>query len=169
MSSATAAQAPATAPAAPQTLPGGVSQLQETHGDWRVICVQPNNQRVCVFSQQLSDKDSRQFLLGIELKAGAGADTAEGTLVLPFGLAVDQVVTLQIDNAASTIPLHFKTCVPLGCLVVLTFDRPTVAALKKGTTLSVKAIVADDARDTTFSVSLNGFGSAIERTAALTR
>ncbi len=159
-----AMSSPAAQPA--QTLPGGASQVVETHGDWRVSCAQQNNQRICSFSQQLIDKDSRQLVLGIELRANA-TDKAEGTMVMPFGLAVDQAVTLQIDDSASPLPLRFKTCVPVGCLVTLNFDAPTVAALKKGTVLTIKATAAENGHDTSFKLSLKGFASALERTAAL--
>src|SRR5882672_2752163 len=147
----------------PQTLPGGATQVQETHGDWRVTCVQQNNQKVCAFSQQLADKDSRQLVLGIELKATT-ADRADGTMVLPFGLAVDQPVTLQIDEGGSAMPMRFKTCVPVGCLVTLTLDPTTTAALRRGSVLNVKATASDTDQDTSFKVSLKGFGSAIDRT-----
>jgi len=33
-----------------QTLPGGASQMQETHGNWRVTCAQPGGQKVCLLS-----------------------------------------------------------------------------------------------------------------------
>src|SRR5262245_47790015 len=81
----------------PSTLPGGASQMQETHGDWRVTCAQPGGQKLCTLSQQLADQNSRQLVLGIELKAKT-SDKAEGTIVLPFGLAVDKPVALQVDE-----------------------------------------------------------------------
>ena len=64
-----------------QGLPGGASSLQETHGDWRVACAQQNGKKVCAFSQQQTDKDTRQLVLAVELNAPA-ADRAEGTLIL---------------------------------------------------------------------------------------
>jgi invasion protein IalB len=67
-------------------LPGGATSLQEMHGDWRVACAQQNGRNVCALSQQQTDKDSHQLLLAIELNPSA-IDKAEGTLILPFGLA----------------------------------------------------------------------------------
>lgn len=159
---------PAAAPSSPQSLPGGATQVQETHGDWRVTCAQQNNQKVCVFSQQLADKDSRQLVLGIELKAST-TDRADGTMVLPFGLAVDKPVTLQIDEGGAAMPMHFKTCVPVGCLVTLALDPTTTAALRRGSVLNVKATASENGQETAFKVSLKGFGSAIDRTVALTK
>ena len=155
-----------TTQAVPMTLPGGASQLQETHGDWRVACAQQAQKPVCVLSQQQSDKDSRQLVVAIELRA-TGTGKAEGTLVLPFGLAVTKPVTVQVDDGASTT-LSFRTCVPVGCVVPLTFEPLTIAALRKGSVLSVKA-TADNAQQVAFKISLNGFGTAFDRTAALSK
>ncbi len=112
-----APQAPAKVTAQPQTLPGGASQLQEIHGDWRVACVQQNSQRICSLIQQQADKDNGQLVVGVELRAMPGG-TAEGTMVLPFGLAVGQPVALFLDDVpAMTLP--FRTCLPVGCIVEL--------------------------------------------------
>lgn len=154
--------------AAAQTLPGGASQLQETHGDWRVTCAQQDNQRVCTFSQQQTDKDSRQLVLGIELKASA-ADRVDGTIVLPFGLAVDKPVIAQIDDAGASQSLHFRTCVPIGCPVPIGFDANTIASLRKGASLAVKSTAADGAQETVFRISLKGFSSALDRTVTLAK
>jgi invasion protein IalB len=158
-------------PAAPaqgnQSFPGDASSLQEVHGDWRVVCAQQNGRKVCTLSQQQTDKDTHQLLLAIELSAPA-TNNAEGTLILPFGLALDQPVTLQIDEAAAGPARSFRTCLPVGCLVRLSFDPITVALLRKGTTLTVTA-TADGGQGAVFKISLNGFSSALDRAAALAK
>ena len=151
----------------PSTLPGGASQLQETHGDWRVTCVLQSEQRVCVLSQQQADKDSRQLVLGIELKA-VSPDRAEGTIVLPFGLAVARPITLQVDEGPG-VTLPFRTCLPAGCLVAVTFDSTMVAALRQGTVLSIKTTAADGIQEAGFKISLKGFASALTRTVGLAK
>jgi invasion protein IalB len=160
------AQKPGTPPAE-QTLPGGASQLQETHGDWRVICNPQKGETVCTLSQQQIDNTSRQLVLGIELKP-TGADKAEGTLILPFGLAVAQPVTLQVDDAGSTQNVPFRTCVPAGCLVAVTFEPATLASMRKGTAITVKA-TGEGGQEAALKISLKGFSSAFDRTAALAR
>jgi len=155
-------------PAKPSpTLPGGASQMQETHGDWRVTCSQPSGERVCTLSQQRADQSSRQVVLGIELKA-LTPDKAEGTLLLPFGLAVTKPVALQVDDGGPTLTRTFRTCVPFGCLVDIALDAPAVKAFRAGTAVHVKAI-ADGGKDVSFDLPLNGFGSALDRTAALSK
>ena len=150
-----------------QTLPGDATSLQEMHGDWRVACTQENQRRVCAVSQQQTDKNTHQLLLALELNA-VTSNKADGTLILPFGLALDQPVTFQIDEAAAGTALHFRTCLPVGCLVSLAFDPPTIALLREGTTLTVKA-TADGGQNVAFKVSLNGFSGALDRLTTLTK
>lgn len=157
----------AEAGSASQALPGGANSLQEMHDDWRVACAQQNGKKICALSQQQTDKDTRQLLLAIELNAPA-PDKAEGTLILPFGLALERPITMQVDDVSAGPTLRVRTCLPVGCLVGLTFDPMTVALLRKGTVLAVKA-TADGGQETSFKISLKGFSGALDRTAALAR
>jgi invasion protein IalB len=150
-----------------RSLPGGATSLQEMHGDWRVACAPLNGRKVCALSQQQTDKNTGQLLLAIELNASA-PDKAEGTLILPFGLALDQPVVLQIDEAVTGPTLRFRTCLPVGCLVGLAFDPAAVTLLRKGTTLTVKA-TADGGQGAAFRISLNGFAGALDRAVALAK
>jgi invasion protein IalB len=153
------------APAPAQT--GLVLEAQETHGDWRVVCASPNNQKVCVFSQQLSDKSSGKTVLGIEVRAAAD-DRLTASIVMPFGVAVDKPVTIRVDEATPmTVP--FKTCIPMGCVVTTTWESSTVAALRKGTAMYVSTLSADTGQAISFRISLAGFGSALDRSIVLSK
>ncbi|MCM3879180.1 MAG: invasion associated locus B family protein [Vicinamibacterales bacterium] len=152
---------------APPTLPGGATQLQETHGDWRVVCTLQNNQRRCGMLQQQADKDSHQLVVAIELRA-VTAGKAEGTIVLPFGLAVDRSVGLQIDDSPG-VALPFRTCLAVGCLVMVTFEGSALGALGKGAVLTVTTTPGDGVQAAAFKISLNGFASAFARTAELSK
>jgi invasion protein IalB len=145
-------------------LPGGASSLQVTYQDWSLSCL-GTPKVICTISQQQTQKDGRR-VLAVEL--GASDEAVSGTLLLPFGLHLDVGTTLQIDDAAALKPLRFSTCLPAGCLVPLSFDANTVAALRAGSMLHVKA-QSIDARELTFSISLKGFDSALERLKALVR
>ena len=148
------------------TLPGGASSLNETYKDWRVTCVQQGTTKRCALSQAQAQQNG-QRVLAIELAAPAG-NLVSGTLVLPFGLALDSGVSFQIDDKPAMAPVRFRTCVPAGCLVNLSFDAPTIVALRAGSVLKVKA-TADGGAATPFSISLQGFGTALDRVAALAR
>jgi len=151
----------------PAALPGGATSVQELHGDWRVACVQQDGKKVCALSQQQTNKDTGQLLLMIELQA-VSADHVEGTLILPFGLALERPITFEMNGAPTASVLRVRTCLPVGCLVSLTLDPATITAMRKGTLLTVHA-TADGGQDTLFEISLNGFSSALDRTAALAR
>jgi len=148
------------------TLPGGASSLNETYRDWRVACVQQGTAKRCVMSQVQAQQNG-QRVLAIELNAPS-ANTVSGTLVMPFGLALDSGVAFQIDDKPAMQPIRFRTCVPGGCLVNVSFDAATLVALRAGAALKIKAM-ADGGASTPFSISLQGFGTALDRVAALAR
>ncbi len=148
------------------SLPGGASSLNETYRDWRVACVQDGSTKRCVLSQVQAQQNG-QRVLAIELNAPS-VDTVSGTLVLPFGLALVPGVTFQIDDRPAMQSVHFHTCVPVGCLVSVNFDAPTLVALRAGAALKVKA-VADGGAAAPFSISLQGFGTALDRVETLAR
>ncbi len=151
---------------AASTLPGGASSLNETYRDWRVACAQQGTQKQCVLSQ-IQSQQNGQRVLAIELNAPS-SNAVSGALVLPFGLALDSGVTFQIDEKPAMQPIRFRTCMPGGCLVTVNFDAPTLAALRAGSALKVKA-TADGGAIAPFSISLQGFGTALDRVGTLSR
>ncbi len=110
---------------------------------------------------------NRQRVLTIELSATEGGSAASGTLVLPFGLNLDQGVVLSIDEGEFLPPLRFSTCLPAGCLVPLTFNQDAVTVMRAGTALKVKVAASDSGQEVNFSISLTGFTSALARAGEL--
>ena len=144
-------------------LPSGASSLQETYQDWSLAC-QGAPQAVCAISQQQMQQNG-QRVMAIELSRNSDG-TLAGNLILPFGLTLDSGAVLQVDEAVPQEPLRFSTCLPVGCLIPLTFDAKTVAALKASTALKVK-VKSIEAKEATLSVSLKGLAEAVDRLAAL--
>jgi invasion protein IalB len=145
-------------------LPGGATTLQETHGDWQVVCIAQPLKPACGMTQEQVDQQNRQWVLAAELRPVG--DAIEGILLLPFGLALAQGVALQIDDLSPGQSQPFRTCLPGGCVVPVRFDAQTATALRAGATLKI-AVVLDNEQPTQFSLSLKGFSSALDRTAAL--
>ncbi len=112
------------------------------------------------------DKPSSQRILAIELRPVSGG--IEGTLVLPFGLELAKGASFQIDDGQVGAPVAFRTCLPIGCTVPVTFDGSTVTALRSGTALKIKT-TRDGGDELLLSISLKGFGGALDRTIALLR
>ncbi len=144
----------------------GHSSLQETYDDWQVACGQQGGVKRCAMGQQQISKENRQRVLDIEL--WPSGDKLQGAFMLPFGLALDQGVTLQVDDAVPGQPLHFRTCLPGGCVVPLSFDGHGLTALLHGKTLKVKAVV-DGGGIAPFTISLKGFSGAYNRSLALAK
>lgn len=88
--------------------------------------------------------------------------------MLPFGLMLDAGVKLQVDDSASGSAIRYRTCLATGCLVPVTFDSTMLASLRKATALKVLA-TADGGAAAPFSISLQGFGPALDRIAALSK
>lgn len=152
---------------AASALPGGASSMQETYQDWRVNCMQQAAAKpACTFSQTQS-RENVQRVLAIELTISDGGKNMLGNLVLPFGLLLDAGVLLQVDEGKPGEARRFSTCMPGGCVVPLTFDAATAAALRMGQKLNIHARVADGNRDMVFPISLKGFAPALDRTIQL--
>lgn len=149
-------------------LPGGASSLSETHGDWTVSCQiltrEAALERICVISQRQANAQGQQ-VLSVELVGLA--DGFEGAIVLPFGLAVTQPVTLSIDEGEA-ISASFSTCLPNGCVVPIAADSETLAAMRAGSQLVVAA-QDGSGQPLELPVSLTGFAAATNRIVALTQ
>lgn len=152
---------------AAQGLPGGASSLNETHGDWTVVCTTAQETVRCAIAQNQVGGENRQRVLAVELLAAEGGTSANGMLVLPFGLKLDDGVRLALDEAEPFQTLRFSTCMPTGCLVPLVFDADAVSALRAASVLALKANANDTGQEVALSVSLNGFTSALARAAEL--
>ncbi|MQT15104.1 invasion associated locus B family protein [Segnochrobactrum spirostomi] len=158
----------ASAEQATSTLPGGATSLQETYDDWSVACAMPGGRKSCSFSQTQVNQQNQQRVLAIELTSGQdGAIT--GVLAMPFGLALADGVTLQIDDAAPGGQIAYQTCLPVGCVVPLKFNADYLANLEKGKQLKVNAVAADTGKPLTFTISLKGFAPALSRTRSLSQ
>jgi invasion protein IalB len=164
LASTVAAQQPAQPQ--PSQLPGGAQAINETYQDWQMVCGQPQGAKQCAVVQQQTDGKTGQRILGVELRPQG--DKAEGILLLPFGLTLDKGVAIRVGEAEVASGLHFRTCLLAGCLVPLSFDAKTLAALRKTPTLTVNA-VGDADQAVPFSISLKGFGPAFDRAIALAK
>ncbi|MGL4288785.1 MAG: invasion associated locus B family protein, partial [Phreatobacter sp.] len=160
-----AAAAAAQAAPAP-SLPGGATSLQESHGDWVVACMVQGNAKRCGLTQEQTNQQTRQRVLAMEVTLVG--DRMEGVLLLPFGLVLDQGVVLQIDEQPQGQPLRFRTCLPAGCVVPISFDARQTAALRAGTALKAR-VQPEGGQASVLTISLKGLGSGLDRSAALAR
>lgn len=149
-------------------LPGGASSIQESYGDWRVLCNVVSQTKQCAMNQQRIDAKGGQLVVAVSLTP-TGNGGASGSLLMPFGLDLGAGVSLSLDDGSGGKPVGFKTCMPRGCFVPLAFDAGTVSTLRAGKELrlTVRAADSTDNKPTVFSLVLNGFGPAFDRTSEL--
>ncbi|KOF21014.1 hypothetical protein AC244_06345 [Ensifer adhaerens] len=141
------------------------SSLAETYDDWSVACSTTDGSRRCVLSQrQVHQSGQRVLTLELEPADGTGV---QGKLALPFGLYLDKGVSLGVDDATGSKPSRFRTCMPVGCIAALTFTEETIKLLRGGNVLKLVAFASDTEKEVSFSISLKGFGAALDRAIAL--
>lgn len=145
-------------------LPGGASALSETYQNWRVACAQQATAPHCSLSQS-QVQDIGQRVLTVELTLHS-ENTIAGIIVLPFGLALTAGASLQIDDNPAGQTLPFRTCLPVGCVVPVTFDPDAIAMLRAGVMLNVTT-TSDAGQQIPFKISLAGFSAALDRLTAL--
>lgn len=155
------AQTDATKPAA------APSSLAETYEDWSVNCEVREAKRHCILFQQQMHKNG-QRVLTLEFTP-EGETGLKGNLALPFGLYLEKGVSFRIDDSPAGKPSRFRTCMPGGCIVPLTFTGATANVLRKGKVLNLGVFASDTEKDLTFAVSLKGFETALKRTVELQR
>ncbi len=141
------------------------SSLSETYEDWNVTCTADGSERRCTLSQRQFHK-SGQHVLTIELHP-AEAGGLQGRLALPFGLYLDKGISFAVDDAKGAKPSRFRTCIPTGCIVQLSFTDATVKSLRGGKVLKLGAFASDSEKEVAFSISLKGFATALDRTIEL--
>ncbi|WP_274426071.1 invasion associated locus B family protein [Chelativorans sp. YIM 93263] len=142
-------------------LPGGAGSLVETYEDWVVSCAAPEGETVCVMRQSQNNQETGQHILTAELRTGTDG-AVEGTLLMPFGLALAQGIALAIDETEGpTFP--FLTCLPQGCVAPVNFDHSSLENLKTGDALKITVHAVNAEQRIAFTVSLNGFTAALNR------
>lgn len=156
-------------PALAAGLPNGATQLRENYQDWAVLCqvtgADGADKVGCRIEQVQMRANSRQRVLQTTIVMQAGG-AAKGSFVLPFGLALEDGVTLQIDGGRVTKPLPFKTCINVGCVVQFEWPTETIEGLRGATTLKLGAKNVNGTA-VPFSVPLRGLSAAVDRALAL--
>jgi invasion protein IalB len=152
---------PATATPAAR-LPNGASSVNETYGDWTVNCRLVDGQKHCLLMQTQGNSQTKQRLFEIGLQAPRDGKV-EGTVLMPFGLKLDSGALLKLDEKDFGAGLRFSTCVPQGCLLPLSWQAPSIDAMKKAKTLTVASLNLNNGEVVAFKISLEGFAPAVAR------
>lgn len=153
---------------APPVAGSNTFSVNETHGDWIVLCSEQDKSQTCLMTQQQRKTDTNQLVIAAEISAGEN-NQARGTLVLPFGLGLEAGMTFQVDNGPVSKPARFSTCVPAGCIVQVLFDAPTLESLRAGSTVKLVTKAHETGQDVILGLSLKGFATALDRLQTLSQ
>jgi invasion protein IalB len=146
-------------------LPGGASTLRETYDNWVLNCAVQRSDGdpkvTCSVSVEQIDKPSKRRLAAIAVTPSEN-NGAKGSLLLPFGLSLQNGATLQVDDGPVTDPLLFRTCLPSGCIVSLDWNGDSVNTLRRGSTLKI-GVQSDGGQAASFSLPLKGLAGGLDR------
>jgi invasion protein IalB len=144
------------------TLPNGASAINESYGDWTVDCRITDGRKACVLAQSQGNSQTNQRVFAIELRTPQDG-RSEGTILMPFGLKLDNGAVLRLDDKDLGQGLRFSTCVPQGCLLPISFPTVATDAMKSGKTLTAAARNLSNGDPILFNISLAGFSAALAR------
>lgn len=163
------AQASPTPSAADLTgvLPAGATSVQESYQDWAVVCQRQGAAEKCAMTETQIDPQSKQRIVSLELSASADGSGVSGVLYMPFGIDFRDGARLKVGDAPLGDTLAFRTCLPVACLVPVSFDATTIAALRKADVLGIDVVASQTGEPMTLGLSLKGFGPAVDRTIRL--
>lgn len=154
------------APPPAPLFPNGASSIVETFGDWTVDCRAAESRKMCLLVQSQGDARSGQRLFAIELRAPREG-RSDGTILMPFGLKLENGAILKLDDKDLGQGVRFSTCVPAGCLLPVSFPKVATDAMTSAARLTVAALNLSSGEAVTFNVTLNGFAAAFRRAAQL--
>ena len=139
----------------PNNRPGGPG--------WALDCKSKAKEKgmECRMSQTLVSKQSRQVLASVTFRLPNDTKKPEIVIRLPLGLYLPAGATYQIDGS-NPQAIDFRACVRTGCYAQTPIASDVLAALKRGTQLTVgfQNLAQKPIR---FSLSLDGFGQAYDR------
>ncbi|WP_208948202.1 invasion associated locus B family protein [Segnochrobactrum spirostomi] len=148
-------------------LPAGATSVQESYQDWAVVCQRQAAAEKCAMTETQIDPQSKQRIVTLELTASADGNGVSGVLYLPFGIDFRDGARLKVGDAPLGDTLAFRTCMPVACLVPVSFDANAIAALRKADVLGIDVIASQTGKPITLVLSLKGFGPAADRTIRL--
>lgn len=175
---APAAQAPAPAAPAPSQTPAAQTpaaqngpqivtlKSEPSQAEWTKVCGkdQGSGTDICYTTRDFVSDQGQPVLAAAVYDMKNPAQKQEIRVVrflLPLGLLLQPGIRFSIDGQAATAG-RFAVCFPNGCFAeVGGVDAGVIAALKKGTTLSV-SVQNQTQREVTFAVPLAGFGKAFD-------
>lgn len=161
---ASAGQSQAQQPQATQQAPQGPIKLDliGTQAKWTKVCGhdQAANRDVCYTTRDFSAQPNQPPVIAVAIYDINGEETRIVRLLMPIGLMLRPGFRFWVDKG-ETLDGTYEICFPNGCFAESKIKGPTLAEMKKGTTLSI-AVRNQANSEVTFAVPLTGFGDAFD-------
>ena len=151
--------------ALPLALPAAPGRADEPSASnlphWVKMCeTNADKKQNCMVVQRLITPTG-QFFATVSIRQVADSSKDVVVLALPFGVAVQAGVTIQVD-AQKPIPMKFTTCLKDGCYAQIAVNSAFIDTFKAGNKLSVTVTSASSNRAMTFPATLAGFTKAYD-------
>ncbi len=129
----------------------------EKYGQWSLDCQRVETGRRCSISQRLGNQ------LGMEVLQSDTQDSVKALILLPFGLAVSEGITLFIDNKPADHRIPFSTCGSEGCIVPMVVSQKSMEQILQGSQLKIISFDAISSERKEYSIPLEGISRAYLR------
>ena len=160
------APAPAPTPAQPVAQPAAPAavvtvQPEPTQVDWVKICGedQATKKKICYTTRDFVS-DQNQPVLAVAVYDIQGDPNKVVRFLLPLGFILAPGVRFSIDQGTAQ-PGKYAVCFPNGCFAEVPVKDDVIAALKKGTAISI-SVQNQFAREVVFQVPLSTFGKVFD-------
>jgi invasion protein IalB len=161
----TPAPNPAPTAPAPQAAPAPVALVQvqpePTQADWVKICGedQTTKKKICYTTRDFVS-DQNQPVLAVAVYDIQGDSNRVVRFLLPLGFILAPGVRFTVDQGVAQAG-KYAVCFPNGCFAEVPVKDDVIAALKKGTSISI-SVQNQFAREVVFQVPLSTFGKVFD-------
>ncbi len=144
--------------AAAQDAAPATGEVRVDYESWQLFCAAPKAgaQQDCEIHQLLKSKQDK-LVAGMYLAKRGG-----GKLLMvrvPLGVLLNKNMMLQIDSGIGTDALSYLRCDTGGCVAQMIATEPFIAALRKGTDVTL-TMYADATKPVPIKFVLKGFAAA---------
>jgi len=133
----------------------------EMQDSWGVRCaeLEDGTQGRCEAFRRVSVQETGQRLIELAIGFPEGQADARGVMVLPLGINLQEIMTMNIDDNA---PLGFRPryCIIEGCIAFLALNNDVITSMSEGDMVNI-TFQTVDSQQATISVSLDGFADVV--------
>jgi invasion protein IalB len=133
-----------TAPAPAAAAAAEPEKVNSARPAWTVACFSASRAAApdCKIEQRLLAKETGRLLSAAVIDIPGATRKAVLLMQLPNGLALQEDVSLSIDDGAA-MPLILQSCDGSGCYATLALTPALIEAMEKGKVMTVKATAAN--------------------------